>query len=178
MYHFNLKHLKKELFDEAFSKLQSTDQKFNILEIGIGSGQNFLYFPPNSNLTILDKNEKFLPKLKQSMVKNKRQDLSVSELVINDAENMNSIASNSMDAVVHTFILCSVKNSDKVLSEIYRVLKPGGICVFMEHSIDNTVKSNFICFKIKTKTLFQNFSSKKLEHFQKVHAKNSPTIYR
>ena len=40
--------------------------------------------------------------------------------------------------VVHTFILCSVDNAQKVQEEIYRVLKPGGICVFMEHSVHTT----------------------------------------
>jgi ubiquinone/menaquinone biosynthesis C-methylase UbiE len=57
--------------------------------------------------------------------------------VVNQAEDMNSIDSDSMDAVVHTFILCSVNDYNKTLQEIYRVLKPGGVAIFMEHSIDN-----------------------------------------
>ena len=70
---------------------------------------------------------------------------------------MESIESASMDAVVHTFILCSVKDSDKVLSEIQRVLKPGGVCVFIEHSIDDKVLFfyNFKLFDIKF-TINQN----------------------
>jgi len=32
-----------------------------------------------------------------------------------------------------------MKDSNKVLSEIQRVLKPGGVCIFIEHSIDNKV---------------------------------------
>lgn len=49
---------------------------------------------------------------------------------------MKDIESNSMDFVVHTFILCSVDNCQLVLDEIYRVLKPGGVCLFIEHSLD------------------------------------------
>ena len=139
-YHFHLKSLKENLFNEALSKLNVGNKNLEILEIGIGSGQNFRHFPENSNLTILDKTDKYLWKLKKSMIENKRHDLRISNLVLNDAENMNSIESASMDVVVHTFILCSVKNSNKVLSEIQRVLKPGGVCIFIEHSIDNEVR--------------------------------------
>ncbi|XP_010257937.1 PREDICTED: methyltransferase-like protein 7A isoform X2 [Nelumbo nucifera] len=39
----------------------------------------------------------------------------------------------SMDAVVGTLVLCSVKDVKLTLEEIKRVLKPGGLYVFMEH---------------------------------------------
>jgi len=131
--------LKEKLFEEAFKQISTGSQNLEILEIGIGTGENFKNFPKNAHLTILDKTDEFLPFLKKSINENKRDDLKISKLVVNYAENMESIESASMDAVVHTFILCSVKDSDKVLSEIQRVLKPGGICVFIEHSIDNKV---------------------------------------
>ena len=53
---------------------------------------------------------------------------------------MKDIDSNSMDMVVHTFMLCSVENYHSVLDEIYRVLKPGGLCVFIEHSLNEKNK--------------------------------------
>jgi SAM-dependent methyltransferase len=39
----------------------------------------------------------------------------------------------SVDAVVVTLTLCSVTNPERAVSEIKRVLKPGGIFVFWEH---------------------------------------------
>src|SRR5258708_5314923 len=42
-------------------------------------------------------------------------------------------ADNSMDAVVGTLVLCSVRNQQTALQEILRVLKPGGRFVFIEH---------------------------------------------
>lgn len=51
-------------------------------------------------------------------------------------EDMKEIESNSKDVVVHTFILCSVDDPKLVLKEIQRILKPNGICVFIEHSLE------------------------------------------
>ena len=39
----------------------------------------------------------------------------------------------SFDFVVGTLVLCSVQNLNKALAEAYRVLKPGGGYVFLEH---------------------------------------------
>ncbi|RLN08903.1 methyltransferase-like protein 7A [Panicum miliaceum] len=40
---------------------------------------------------------------------------------------------NSMDAVIGTLVLCSVNDIGMALREIYRVLKPGGLYLFVEH---------------------------------------------
>jgi len=60
---------------------------------------------------------------------------------VEKAEEMHGLESNSMDLVVHTFILCEVDDAQKVLDEIYRVLKPGGVCVFLEHSLADKNRS-------------------------------------
>ncbi|XP_071929086.1 uncharacterized protein [Coffea arabica] len=51
----------------------------------------------------------------------------------------------SVDAVVATLVLCSVKDVDLALQEIMRVLKPGGLCVFVEHvaAEDGTIRRFF-----------------------------------
>jgi ubiquinone/menaquinone biosynthesis C-methylase UbiE len=40
---------------------------------------------------------------------------------------------NNFDAVVTTLVLCTVDDVEQSLSEIYRVLKPGGKFYFIEH---------------------------------------------
>ncbi|CAF0743948.1 unnamed protein product [Brachionus calyciflorus] len=136
--HSNLADTKVEHFKEALSRIKTDNKnrKLEILELGIGCGENFKYFPKDSNVTILDKTDIFLPYLTESIKKNNRQDLNISKLVINNAESMVDIQSNSMDLVVHTFTLCSVGDFKKVLNECYRVLKSGGVAIFMEHSLD------------------------------------------
>ncbi|CAF0871607.1 unnamed protein product, partial [Brachionus calyciflorus] len=135
--HSNLIQIKKKIFDEVSSKIQLKTNRFEILELGVGTGENFDFFPTNSNITISDKTDKFVSFLNESISKIKRKDINVSKLLILDANDMKSIESNSLDIVVHTFLLCSVKSIPKTLNEIYRILKLGGVCIFIEHSIDN-----------------------------------------
>lgn len=42
-------------------------------------------------------------------------------------------AANSADTVVSTYTLCTVPHPERVLAEVYRVLKPGGQFLFCEH---------------------------------------------
>ena len=43
----------------------------------------------------------------------------------------------SVDAAVASLVLCSVPNQDRALSELWRVLRPGGELRFYEHVIPN-----------------------------------------
>lgn len=77
-----------------------------------------------------------------------RPDLQISKLIVESAEHMKSLESNSFDMVVHTLLLCSVENYRLVLDEVYRVLKPGGVCVFIEHSLNVENKLNMLVQKL------------------------------
>jgi ubiquinone/menaquinone biosynthesis C-methylase UbiE len=54
------------------------------------------------------------------------------EIVAWDAEHLESDA-RSFDAVVSTLVLCSVRDVERCLAEIRRVLRPEGKLVFFEH---------------------------------------------
>jgi ubiquinone/menaquinone biosynthesis C-methylase UbiE len=46
----------------------------------------------------------------------------------------------AFDCVVSTLTLCTIAEADKAISEIYRVLKPGGTFVFFEHGVSSEPK--------------------------------------
>ena len=56
------------------------------------------------------------------------------EFKVSSAEHINLMDS-SVDSVVCTFSLCSIPNPQLALSEIYRILKPGGKYYFCEHGL-------------------------------------------
>lgn len=137
--HDRIHRVKQKFFDEKFEELKKRTGKdqLRILELGVGSGANFEYYPKNSSITCLDKNDAFYDFWRHKIRSDHRSDLTINSLIINEAENMYSIESNSFDAVVHTFFLCSANDINQVFKEICRVLKPGGICIFIENSRDS-----------------------------------------
>jgi ubiquinone/menaquinone biosynthesis C-methylase UbiE len=54
------------------------------------------------------------------------------DIVNGTAEHLD-VADNSVDVVVTTLVLCSVRDPEAALGEIVRVLKPGGRFIFIEH---------------------------------------------
>ncbi|MEK6812636.1 MAG: class I SAM-dependent methyltransferase [Nanoarchaeota archaeon] len=53
--------------------------------------------------------------------------------IVGDAQNMKMIKANSFDTVFSSQTLEHIPYPQKVIDEIYRVLKPGGICILTTH---------------------------------------------
>lgn len=99
-----------------------------ILEIGPGGGANFEYFAPDIDWIGVEPNPYMSPYLQERAVEQGR----AIELRAGYTEAL-PVESESVDAVVSTLVLCSVKDIQRSLAEIRRVLKPGGKYVFIEH---------------------------------------------
>ncbi|XP_048218546.1 thiol S-methyltransferase METTL7B [Perognathus longimembris pacificus] len=121
---------KRELFHQI-KKLMETSGKVTMLELGCGTGANFQFYPPGCKVTCLDPNPNFEKFLTKSMAENRH--LQYERFVVAPGENMKQLADSSMDVVVCTLVLCSVKSSKRVLQEVQRVLRPGGLLLFWEH---------------------------------------------
>ena len=61
--HAGIEEVKGKIFKEAIGEIKSNDgiAKMEVLEVGVGAGENFRHFPQNANCHILDKTDEFLP---------------------------------------------------------------------------------------------------------------------
>ncbi len=104
------------------------DLKGLILEIGPGTGVNLPYYPPGIRWIGIEPNPFMHPYLRS---KAERLGLRI-DLRDGTAERL-EVEDNSINAVVSTLVLCSVRDVRGTLQEILRVLSPGGRFLFIEH---------------------------------------------
>ena len=104
----------------------------HILEVGVGTGKNFGFYPQDIRITAID----FSPKmLEQAQKKRDRKQLDI-DLALMDVQSI-CYADNSFDTVIASFVFCSVPQPRKGLKELYRVLKPGGQLLLLEHVLSS-----------------------------------------
>lgn len=120
------------LFSRWRKRLWAQVTGAHILEIGVGTGKNFRFYPVEARVTAVD----FSPHmLAQAKHKAKRKQMAV-HLDLMDVERL-YYADNSFDTVVATFVFCSVPAPRKGLREVFRVLKPGGQLILLEHVLSS-----------------------------------------
>ncbi len=99
-----------------------------VVEVGPGPGANLRYYTPGTSVIAVEPNPRMHPALRANAA---RYGLEL-EIRGIGGERMD-IASASVSAVVGTLVLCTVENPRRVVSEIYRILEPGGRYLFLEH---------------------------------------------
>ncbi|MGZ4957995.1 MAG: class I SAM-dependent methyltransferase [Methylomonas sp.] len=120
------------LFRRLRKKLWSQADGAHILEVGVGTGKNFPFYPPGARVTAVD----FSPKmLEQAQRKRDRKQIAV-DLALMDVQSL-CYADNCFDTVVASFVFCSVPQPRKGLKEMHRVLKPGGQLLLLEHVLSS-----------------------------------------
>lgn len=102
-----------------------------VLEIGPGTGSNLEFYSDDVSLTGLEPNPHM-----HSYLKQKAEDTGTAIEIITGTSEEIPASDESFDAAVSTLVLCSVENLDKTLSEIRRILRPGGRFLFIEHVAD------------------------------------------
>lgn len=104
--------------------------KGHVLEIGAGDGRNIPHYAlsgdPSLHLEIVEPDRHMRAKLAA------RAQAAGIDIVDAKAEKL-PFADQSFDTVVSTLVMCSVRDPQKALGEIRRVLRPGGRLLFLEH---------------------------------------------
>ncbi len=99
-----------------------------VLEIGVGTGKNMSFYPPEIEITAIDLTPGMLARAHKRATE---LGLNVN-LQLGDAQALD-FPDNSFDSVVATFVFCSVPDAVLGLREVRRVLKPAGQLFLLEH---------------------------------------------
>jgi ubiquinone/menaquinone biosynthesis C-methylase UbiE len=99
------------------------------LEIGAGTGANIPHYPDGVEELLLA--EPFEPMRRR--MKRKLEQSGTSASTLDASAESIPLDEESMDTVVSTLVLCTVDFPDRALSEVARVLRPGGQLLFIEH---------------------------------------------
>ena len=118
-----------ELSDERRKLLAAVEG--DVLEIGLGTGLNLPFYPAGvRKLTTVEPNQGM-----NWLAKRRIRKLQIPIDQRKLAGEQLPFADGSFDCVVSTFTLCSVQDANRVVAEAFRVLRPGGHFLFLEHGL-------------------------------------------
>ena len=100
----------------------------SVLEVAIGSGLNLAHYPDHVGLTAVDCDWQML-----SMARGGVDVVRRVSLLQADAARL-PFASASFDSVVCTLAMCEFRDRSAVLAEMYRILRPGGRLLLLDHA--------------------------------------------
>jgi phosphatidylethanolamine/phosphatidyl-N-methylethanolamine N-methyltransferase len=100
-----------------------------ILEVGVGTGINLSLYPKDTKVVGIDLSRKMLEKAQQRI---DEKSLSHCELKEMDAMKL-TFADNSFDVVYAPYVVSVVPDPVAVAREMYRVCRPGGRVVILNH---------------------------------------------
>lgn len=103
-----------------------SEARGTVVEIGAGTGANLAAYPPVDRLLLLEPSPAMRSRLAPLAADHG------ADLIDAPAEAI-PLPDDSVDTVVTTLVLCSVDDLDAALTEVRRVLKPGGRLLLLEH---------------------------------------------
>ncbi len=113
-----------------------------VLEVAVGTGLNLPYYAAGLTVVGVDLSPEMLAVGRQRALEEGRD----VELRVGDAHDLD-FEDASFDSVVSTFSLCNIPDVDQALSEMHRVLRPGGKLILVDH-IRSSVKPVFWVQKV------------------------------
>lgn len=103
-----------------------------VLEVGVGTGKSFPYYPAGMSITAID----FSPRMLDEARTHAAQDQIVVDLREADVQAL-PFPDASFDTAIATCVFCSVPDPFLGLNELGRVLVPGGQLLLLEHVLSH-----------------------------------------
>jgi ubiquinone/menaquinone biosynthesis C-methylase UbiE len=129
-----------------------------ILEIGAGTGLNFVFYPQNKLGVASEPSAEML-----KIAGTKRRPESV-RLVQSCAEHL-PFKNSSFDAAFATLVFCSLARPQEAFAELRRVVKPGGAVILLEHvRPDGLLGPVFDLLNLITVPLFDDHFNRRTAH--------------
>ena len=100
-----------------------------VLEVGVGTGINLGMYPRTANITGIDLSSRMLDKARKRIAEKGLVNCDVIEM---DATKL-TFADNSYDVVYAPYVISVVPDPVAVAKEMYRVCRPGGRVVILNH---------------------------------------------
>ncbi|WP_308633900.1 class I SAM-dependent methyltransferase [Paenibacillus silvisoli] len=110
-----------------------------VLEVGVGAGANFAFYPKDLEVTAVDFSKEMLNKAKEAAVKTGIQ----AEFIQSDIESL-AFPDNSFDTIVSTLTFCGYRDPLTVLTAFNRWCKDDGQILLLEHGISSNRLIGFL----------------------------------
>jgi ubiquinone/menaquinone biosynthesis C-methylase UbiE len=120
--------LEKVAFSRWHKKVFNSLVGDTILEVGVGTGKNFDFYPRGKEVIAIDFSSGMLSRA-QRKAEEKEVEVKLLAMDVQDLE----FPDQTFDTVLATFVFCSVPDPIKGLREIRRVCKKKGRIILLEH---------------------------------------------
>jgi ubiquinone/menaquinone biosynthesis C-methylase UbiE len=101
----------------------------DVVEVGFGTGLNVPYYPAGISKVFAVEPSRLCMRLAEDRIAHSKVPVELAGLT---GERLD-LPSESFDAILSTWTLCTIPGLEKALEEMRRVLKPGGSFHFVEH---------------------------------------------